>query len=91
MEEEGQRRPHIGTQSWRFHKPLYGKRESHGEERREGLFLDQRRAAEAGWEGIYRANLESRVAHIPRTFLGLEFLKIEQCGIWHDTTYTNST
>ena len=58
--------------------------------REEGLFLDQRRAAEAGEEGIYRANLESRDARIPRTFLGLEFLKIDQRGIWYETRYTNS-
>lgn len=62
----------------------------HGLGREEGLFLDQRRAAEAGWEGIYRANLESRDAHIPRTFLGLQFLKIGQRGMQYETRYTNS-
>lgn len=84
--EGGQRRRPDIELAWGSELELSGAtvwEQREPQKREEGLFLDQRRAAEAGWEGIYRANLESRDASIPRTtFLGLEFLKIEQRGIW---------
>lgn len=74
VEEGGQRRRlHIqlarGSELKLLGATVWEQREP--QRREEGLFLDQRRAAEAGWEGIYRVNLESRDAHIHRTFLGL--------------------